>query len=182
MSNDHMTALEQALSALEARQIETQKQLEQLTSGFQQLQQLLLQQQSNSTSALLLLPNNPTTTPPISLKLAARPIGPALPNEFNGDCSKGATFIWLCQTYIVLCLESFSDDQTKIIWALSYMKARRAAKWAAWVFKWEEENKGYTKFLDWDNFKTEFHKEFCPANSNIAAINKLESMAYYQKT
>jgi Retrotransposon gag protein len=62
------------------------------------------------------------------------------------------------------------------------MKARRAAKWAAWVFKWEEENKGYTKSLDWDNFKTEFHKEFCPANSNIAAINKLESTAYYQKT
>jgi hypothetical protein len=51
-------------------------------------------------------------------------------------------------------LESFSDDQTKIIWALFYMKAGRAAKWAAWVFKWKEENEGYTKFLDWDNFKT----------------------------
>jgi Retrotransposon gag protein len=62
------------------------------------------------------------------------------------------------------------------------MKAGRVAKWAAQVFKWEEENKGYTKFLDWDNFKTKFHKEFCPANSDIAAINKLESMAYYQKT
>jgi hypothetical protein len=72
--------------------------------------------------------------------------------------------------------------QTKIVWALSYMKARRAAKWAAQAFKWEEENKGYTKFLDWDNFKTEFCKEFCPANSDIAAINKLKSMAYYQKT
>jgi hypothetical protein len=40
-----MTTLEQALSASKARQIETQKQLEQLTNGFQQLQQLLLQQQ-----------------------------------------------------------------------------------------------------------------------------------------
>jgi Retrotransposon gag protein len=45
-----------------------------------------------------------------------------------------------------------------------------------------EENEGYTKFLDWDNFKTKFCKEFCPANSDIAVINKLESMAYYQKT
>jgi Retrotransposon gag protein len=62
------------------------------------------------------------------------------------------------------------------------MKAGRAAKWAARVFKWEEENKSYTKFLDWDNFKTEFWKEFCPANSDIATISKLKSMAYYQKT
>jgi hypothetical protein len=62
------------------------------------------------------------------------------------------------------------------------MKAGRAIKWAAQIFKWEEENEGYTKFLDWDNFKTEFHKEFFPANSDIATINKLESMTYYQKT
>jgi hypothetical protein len=65
-------------------------------------------------------------------------------------------FIWLCQTHIVLCSEFFPDNQTKIIWALSYIKAGRAAKWAAQVLKWGEENEGYTKFLDWDNFKTEF--------------------------
>jgi hypothetical protein len=50
MSNDQITTLEQALSTSETRQIETQKQLEQLVNGFQQLQQLLLQQQSNSAS------------------------------------------------------------------------------------------------------------------------------------
>jgi Retrotransposon gag protein len=62
------------------------------------------------------------------------------------------------------------------------MKSGRAAKWAAHIFKWEEENVGYTKFLDWDTFKLEFRKEFCPANSNAAAINKLESIAYYQRS
>ena len=62
------------------------------------------------------------------------------------------------------------------------MKSGREAKWAACVFKWEEDNEGYTKFLDWDNFKLEFHKEFCPAHSNSAAINRLESISYYQKT
>jgi Retrotransposon gag protein len=36
--------------------------------------------------------------------------------------------------------------------------------------------------LDWDNFKSEFCKEFCPANSDATAINKLESMAYYQRS
>jgi hypothetical protein len=102
MSNDCMTALEQALSALEARQIETQKQLEQLTNGFQQLQQLLLQQQSNFTPTPLLLPNNPTPCS-VSPKFATRPLRLALPNEFDRDHSKGATFIRSCQTYIVLC-------------------------------------------------------------------------------
>ena len=62
------------------------------------------------------------------------------------------------------------------------MKSGRAAKWAARIFKWEEEIKGYTGFLDWDDFKSEFHKEFCPANSNSAAINKLESTTHYQRT
>ena len=38
-----MSALEQALPNLEARYLETQKQIQLLTDGFQQLQQLLLQ-------------------------------------------------------------------------------------------------------------------------------------------
>jgi Retrotransposon gag protein len=62
------------------------------------------------------------------------------------------------------------------------MKTGRAARWASHVFKWEEENGGYTKFLDWNDFKSEFCKEFCPTNSDVAAVNKLESTAYYQGT
>ena len=34
---------------------------------------------------------------------------------------------------------------------------------------------GDSRFLDWDKFKSEFRKEFCPANSEATAINKLES-------
>ena len=62
------------------------------------------------------------------------------------------------------------------------MKSGRVAKWAVRVFKWEEDNKGYLKFLDWDEFWTEFRKDFCPAHADVAAINKLESTTYYQKT
>ena len=36
--------------------------------------------------------------------------------------------------------------------------------------------------MDWDNFKLEFCKEFCPANSEATAINKLESTTFYQRT
>ena len=62
------------------------------------------------------------------------------------------------------------------------MKTGRAAKWVARVFKWEETNEGYPKFLDWDEFRTEFRKYFCPAHLDVVAMNKLESTTYYQKS
>ena len=61
------------------------------------------------------------------------------------------------------------------------MKFGRAVKWAAWVFKWEEDNLGYSKIFNWEEFQTEFQKDFCPAHLDVAAINRLESTVYYQK-
>ena len=62
------------------------------------------------------------------------------------------------------------------------MKSGWAAKWAEWIFQWEEKHGGYSKFLDWEEFCKEFQRDFCPAHSNVAAINKLESTGYYQKS
>ena len=147
MSSEHVSALEQALSNSEARYLKTQKQIQSLADGLQQIQLLLLLQ-------LIALPApSPKNSDKILQDLIHRAPLPALPNKFNRDHSKAQAFLCSCQTYILLCLESFSDDQIKIVWALSYMKLGRAAKWAACIFKWEEENEGYTKFLDWDDFK-----------------------------
>ena len=109
---------------------------------------------------------------------------PATPPEFDGDRKKGLTFLHSCQTYIRLCPEEFRDEQTKIVWAMSYMKSGRAAKWTARIFRWEElpENIGCPKFLDWEDFREEFKKEFTPAHADSLAINRLESSAYYQKS
>jgi len=67
---------------------------------------------------------------------------------------------------------------------MSYMKAGRAAKWSTCVFQWEEqlENVGYYKFVDWEDFRDEFKREFCPVYADSAAINRLESTAYFQKS
>ena len=62
------------------------------------------------------------------------------------------------------------------------MKSERAAKWAEQIFQWEEKHGGYLKFLNWEEFHKEFRKDFCPAHSDIAAINKLESTSYYQES
>jgi len=93
-------------------------------------------------------------------------------------------FLNSCQVYICLCPNSFMDKQAKIVWAMSYMKAGRAAKWSARVFRWEEqpENVGYHKFIDWEDFRDEFKREFCPVYVDSAAINQLESTAYFQKS
>jgi hypothetical protein len=178
MDSDRVSALEQAVSVSEARYLENQTQIKELILAFNQLQQHVLQQQKPPTPKT----EKPSLHHSAPVTLNRRGPPPALPNEFDGDRSKGPTFLRSCQTYALLCPESFSDDQTKIIWALSYMKSGRAAKWAARVFKWEEDNGGSPKFLDWDDFKSEFRKEFCPAHSDAAAINKLESTAYYQKS
>ena len=111
---------------------------------------------------------------------ARQPLSPASHDEFNRDQIKGEIFLTSCQTYICLCPDSFPSDQIKIIWALSYMKSVRAGKWATRVFKWEEDNKGYSKFLDWDKFWIEFQKEFCPLHSDTVAVNTLESVSYFQ--
>jgi len=76
------------------------------------------------------------------------------------------------------------DKQAKIVWAMSYMKAGQAAKWSTRIFWWEEqlENVGYHKFVDWEDFRDEFKREFCPVYVDSAAINQLESTAYFQKS
>jgi len=93
-------------------------------------------------------------------------------------------FLNSCQVYIRLCPNSFTDEQAKIVWAMSYMKAGRAAKWSTHVFRWEEqpENVGYHKFIDWEDFRDKFKREFCPVYADSAAINRLESTAYFQKS
>ena len=61
-----------------------------------------------------------------------------IPPVFDGNRKKGLTFLNFCQMYICLCPEEFCDKQTKIIWAMFYMKSGQAAKWTARVFRWEK--------------------------------------------
>jgi hypothetical protein len=96
---------------------------------------------------------------------------------------KGMAFLNSCQTYIRLCPKEFPDEQTKIVWAMSYMKSGHAQKWTVHIFRWEQqpENSDFTRFLDWEDFRDEFKKEFTPPHADSLAINRLESSAYFQK-
>ena len=151
---------------------------EQQVELYQKLEQFLKASTQRSDPPIPTTPASPPPVPPKSRK--ARPL---VPKEFDGDRSKGIAFLNSCQTYIRLCPKDFADEQTKIIWAMSYMKSGRAQKWTTRIFHWEQQpkNSGANKFFDWEDFHNEFRKEFTPAHSDALAINRLESAAYNQK-
>jgi len=62
---------------------------------------------------------------------------------------------------------------------MSYMKSGRANHWATREFE-QEAKAGRLRFLDWDDFEDEFRKDFMPLDAEAAAINVLETTAYFQ--
>jgi len=59
------------------------------------------------------------------------------------------------------------------------MKTGRANRWATREFE-QEAKTGHLRFIDWLDFKEEFQKDFMPLDSESAAINILETTAYFQ--
>jgi hypothetical protein len=147
MDTDRMSAMEQTLADLQAR----------TEAQFQQILATMQRQQPQP------IPDLPKPTDRITPS-KNRTVRPATPLDFDGDRSKGMAFLNSCQTYLRLCPKEFPDEQTKIVWAMFYMKSGRAQKWSARIFRWEQqpENAGHSKFLDWSDFRDEFRKEFIP--------------------
>ena len=52
----------------------------------------------------------------------------ATPADFNRECDKGKAFMATCHTYIHLNPSAFTNNDTKIIWVMSYMMSRRASQ------------------------------------------------------
>ena len=120
-----------------------------------------------------------STSTPASGNRSKNSLKPSFPPEFSGDRQSGKAFLTSCRTYIRLCPESFEDEETKIIWAMSYMKSGRAGRWATREFEFEAKN-GALRFFDWLDFETEFRKDFLPIDSEATAINTLETTNYFQ--
>jgi hypothetical protein len=177
MQDDRVVTLEQDVAQLKAQGIIAKEQLDSILAFIAQIAQ------KNSTNSEIPIPTSHNTPPSSADPPRSRTARPAAPPDFDGDRAKGAGFLNSCQTYIRLCPKEFPDEQTKIVWAMSYMKSGRAQKWTARIFRWEElpENATSTRFLDWEDFRDEFKREFTPAHIDALAINRLESMAYFQK-
>ena len=137
-----------------------------------------LESQNEATHKLLqtLIENMGATPPPLTDKpptTARRPssrhsdtsastagrkklsLKPSTPSEFDGDRTKGKAFLTSCRTYIRLCPEAFDNETQQIIWAMSYMKAGHAGRWAAREFELKSET-GKLHFREWADFEDEF--------------------------
>ena len=171
MDSESELSTDQRIAKIEAREVERDQTLKNILAALTRL----------SPPSPDPIPRQPL--PPTDIPKTSRTARPATPPDFNGERSEGLAFLNSCQTYLRLCPEEFPDEQTKIVWAMSYMKTGRAQKWTARIFRWEqsEENANHSRFLDWADFRDEFRKEFTPSHADALAINRLESSAYYQR-
>ena len=62
---------------------------------------------------------------------------------------------------------------------MSYMKTGCTNRWATRKFK-QEAKTGHLRCIDWLDFEEEFRKDFMPLDSESAAINVLETTAYFK--
>ena len=60
-----------------------------------------------------------------------------------------------------------------------YMKSGHANRMATREFE-QEAKASRLRFLDWDDFKDEFRKDFMLLDAEAAAINVLETTTYFQ--
>jgi len=124
-----------------------------LTMQLQQLAQLVanpsLPAVPNTPSPPI--PSPPTSPPPI---LMARRTHPKLsaPPDFSREYLNGHAFLNSCSLYIQLAPEQFYDEQEKILWALTFFKDGRAAKWSENVFR-QEADTSIFPIPTWGNFE-----------------------------
>ena len=156
-----------------------------LTERLTHLEDVLLQQQDAARAMQEIMskllakvslqePRAPTTLPP----LTPSKIKPATPSEFDGDRSKGRAFLNSCNLYVALRSSDFHDEQVRIFWTLSYMKAGRAATFADRVMRKNQSDNPV--FPTWKAFEEVFIDEFFPKDEKTDAKMELESTRYFQ--
>jgi len=101
------------------------------------------------------------------------------PPDFGREHHNGRAFLNSCSLYIYLAPEQFYDKEERILWALTFFKSGRAAKWSKNVFR-QEADTGIFPIQTWRDFKQQFWVHFFPVNAEADAINALEGTSHYQ--
>jgi len=151
-----------------------------LTMQLQQLTQLVA---NPPPPAIPNTPLPPVPSPSVSLPptLPVQWTRPKLscPLDFNGEHHNGRAFLNSCSLYIRLAPEQFHDEQERILWALTFFKGGRAAKWSKNVFRQEADTSVFP-IQTWGDFEQQFQLHFFPANVEADAMNALEGTSYHQ--
>ncbi|GLB45157.1 hypothetical protein LshimejAT787_2000620 [Lyophyllum shimeji] len=94
---------------------------------------------------------------------------PAPPDSFDSERKRGRAFINSCDLYMSLAPDAFPDEQTRINWALSYMKGGHAARFATRAVRHPLSHGGAPRFRSYTEFRTQFIAEFCPRDEKWKA-------------
>jgi hypothetical protein len=78
-----------------------------------------------------------------------------------------------------LAPQQFTNETSKVHWALSYMKAGRVSLYVDRVL-WYEAKNGVPWYLSWFAFREDFVKTFCPKSEAQRALTRLETAEYHQ--
>ena len=163
------------------------RQMELEMTGIAQSLQLLLQRVDRRSDEVLPSVSNPSNPaserspsfPPREAHRGTRLIKPSSPNDFSGDRTKGRSFLNSCELYLHLAPHQFEDEDSKIMWAMSFMKSGRAARFV------DRQMRGFHSigslpYESWDEFVTEFVSDFCPKNEVQTSRTELETSSYFQ--
>jgi len=101
------------------------------------------------------------------------------PSDFSGEYHNGCAFLNSCSLYIRLAPEQFHDEEERILWAFTFFKSSRTAKWSENVFR-QEVDTGIFPIQTWRDFEQQFWVHFFPVNAEADAINALEGTSYHQ--
>ena len=151
-----------------------------LTMQLQQLTQLVANPPPPPISNTPPLPVlSPLAFPPPTLM--ARRTRPKLscPPDFGGEHHNSHAFLNFCSLYICLASEQFYNEEERILWALTFFKSGRAAKWSKNMFC-QEVDTGVFPIQTWRDFEQQFQVHFFLVNAEADAINALEGTSYYQ--
>lgn len=145
----------------------TIQQLQQQVSDLQQQLSTLLSLNQHSSQPPPQPPTIPTPVLPDSKSLG---IKVAPPDNFDGSSSKADTF--LSQLSLYFHGKRVSENDDKVILALSYMKGGTAGPWAKLKVK-EFSREGV---CDWNTFITEFQETFGDPNPAGTARHKMNQL------
>ncbi|CAK5284860.1 unnamed protein product [Mycena citricolor] len=127
-------------------------------------------------------PSPPPHTPAPTMSGHHRITLAANPPYFDGDKSKYLGFVDACTTYIGAYRSEFSQDETKILFVLSYLRNENGTSCAAsrWAMNWKQHNfdgfQGLKAGVTSKNFLEEFQRAFGDSNAEQVAAARLMAL------
>ena len=102
------------------------------------------------------------------------------PSDFNGDRAEASAFFTTCQAYLRLNKDSYPDDESKIIFVLSYMVGGAAGAYKEAVythaFTIDPATSQENGFGTWADFVKRFNEAFTPLNPVDNAITLMKAL------